>query len=208
MTTDRLHYTGDDEADRLLVSDPMALLIGFALDQQVPVPKAFSGPKVLRDRLGSIDARKLATIDMDELEKAAKGPPAIHRFPSAMAKRVRELATYIADTYDGDAARLWTDATDGPDLQQRIAALPGFGGMKVRSLIAVLGKRFGLSLPDLDEVMPSYPTLGDVDSAEALADYQANKREYKAKLRESGEKFEPWADRDEAARYAKSRPGS
>jgi uncharacterized HhH-GPD family protein len=207
MTTDRLHFTGDDEADRLLVSDPMALLIGFALDQQVPVPKAFSGPKVLQDRLGSIDARKLVSIDMEQLEKAAKGPPAIHRFPSAMAKRVRELATYIADTYDGDAARVWNDASDGPDLQRRIAALPGFGSMKVRSLIAVLGKRFGLRLPGLDEVMPSYPTLGDVDSAEALADYQAKKREYKSKLREAGETFEPWADRGEAAEYAKGRGG-
>jgi uncharacterized HhH-GPD family protein len=205
MTADRLHYTGDDEADRLLVSEPMALLIGFALDQQVPVPKAFSGPKVLLERLGTLDARELAAVDDDALLAAAKGPPAIHRFPSAMAKRVRELATYIADTYDGDAARVWTDASDGRDLARRIGAMPGFGEMKVRSLIAVLGKRLGLSVPGMDEVMPSYPTLGDVDSAEALADYQAKKRAYKAKLRESGEAFEPWADRDEAAEYAKGR---
>ncbi|HET8776019.1 MAG TPA: HhH-GPD-type base excision DNA repair protein [Candidatus Limnocylindria bacterium] len=205
MVTDRLHYTGDDEADRLLVSEPMALLIGFALDQQVPVPKAFSGPKVLLERLGTLDARKLATIDEAKLEAAAKGPPAIHRFPSAMAKRVRELASYIADTYDGDAARLWTDASDGLDLARRIGAMPGFGEMKVRSLIAVLGKRLGVHVPGMDEVMPSYPTLGDVDSAEALADYQAKKRAYKAKLRESGEAFEPWANRAEAAEYAKGR---
>ncbi len=203
--TDRLYLTGDDDADRLLVSDPMALLIGFALDQQVPVQKAFSGPYVLLQRLGSIDARFLATVDDAKLEAAAKGPPAIHRFPSAMAKRVRELATYIADTYDGDAARLWTDASDGHDLARRIGALPGFGEMKVRSLIAVLGKRLGVEVPALDEVMPSYPTLGDVDSAEALADYQAKKRAYKAKLRESGEAFEPWADGKEAAEYAKGR---
>ena len=182
----------------------MALLIGFALDQQVPVPKAFSGPQVLRERLGSIDAKHLASVDMDELERAAKGPPAIHRFPSAMAKRVRELATFIAETYDGDAARVWTDASDGRDLARRIGAMPGFGDMKVRSLIAVLAKRFAVSLPGLDEVMPTYPTLGDVDSAQALADYQAKKRAYKAQLRESGEKFEPWADSAEAADYAKS----
>jgi uncharacterized HhH-GPD family protein len=118
---------------------------------------------------------------------------------------VRELATYIADTYDGDAARLWTDASDGHDLARRIGALPGFGEMKVRSLIAVLGKRLGVEVPALDEVMPSYPTLGDVDSAKALSDYQAKKRAYKAKLRESGEAFEPWADGKEAAEYAKGR---
>ncbi|HEX5038827.1 MAG TPA: HhH-GPD-type base excision DNA repair protein [Candidatus Limnocylindria bacterium] len=202
-TTDGLHFTGDDRADRLLVTDPMALLIGFALDQQVPVQKAFSGPQVLLDRLGSIDAKQLASIDMEDLERAAKGPPAIHRFPSAMAKRVRELATHIADTYDGDAARVWTDASDGHDLERRIGAMPGFGEMKVRSLIAVLVKRLGVSLLGLDDVMPSYPTLGDVDSPQALADYQAKKRAYKAQLRESGEKFEPWADRAEAADYAK-----
>ena len=189
----------------MLVSEPMALLIGFALDQQVPVPKAFSGPKVLLERLGTLDARTLASIDEAKLEAAAKGPPAIHRFPSAMAKRVRELATHIADTYDGDAARVWTDASDGHDLARRIGAMPGFGEMKVRSLIAVLGKRLGFSVPGMDEVMPSYPTLGDVDSAEALAEYQARKRAYTAKLRESGEAFEPWADGKEAAEYAKGR---
>jgi uncharacterized HhH-GPD family protein len=204
MTADRLHFTGDDEADRLLMAEPMALLIGFALDQQVPVQKAFSGPRVLLDRLGSIDPRHLASIDAEELERAAKGPPAIHRYPSAMAKRVRELATYIVDTYGGDARRVWTDASDGHDLERRIAALPGFGDMKVRSLIAVLGKRLGVSVAGLDDVLPAYPTLGDVDSAQALADYQAMKREYKAKLRESGGKFEPWADGAEAADYAKS----
>src|SRR5688572_19586755 len=135
---DRLYLTGDDDADRLLASDPMALLIGFALDQQVPVQKAFSGPKVLRDRLGSIDPAHLAGVDEAALLAAAKGPPAIHRFPTAMAKRVRELATYVRDTYDGDAARLWTDASDARDLKRRIAALPGFGDMKVASLYAVL----------------------------------------------------------------------
>jgi uncharacterized HhH-GPD family protein len=204
VTAERLHFTGDDEADRLLAEEPMALLIGFALDQQVPVQKAFSGPRVLLDRLGSIDAKRPASIDMDDLERAAKGPPAIHRFPSAMAKRVRALATHVADTYDGDAARLWTDASDGHDLERRIAAMPGFGDMKVRSLIAVLRKRLGVTISGLNDVMPTYPTLGDVDSAQGLADYQAKKRAYKTRLRESGEKFEPWADGAEAADYTRS----
>jgi uncharacterized HhH-GPD family protein len=183
MTTDRLHFTGDDEADRLLVTDPMALLIGFALDQQVPVQKAFSGPKVLLDRLGTLDAKRLATMDAADLDAAAKGPPAIHRFPGAMAKRVQELAAHVAETYDGEAARLWTDASDGRDLQRRIAALPGFGDMKVASLTAVLARRLDVRPEGIDDVLPSHPTLGDVDSPQALADYQAKKRAHKAELR-------------------------
>jgi len=183
QTTDRLHFTGDDEADRLLVIQPMALLIGFALDQQVPVQKAFSGPKVLLERLGTLDPRALATLDPAKLEAAAKGPPAIHRFPGAMAKRVQELATYIANTYEGDAARLWTDATDGRDLQRRIGELPGFGPMKVASLTSVLAKQLGVAPPGIDEVLASHPTLGDVDSPQALADYQAKKRASKAAMR-------------------------
>jgi uncharacterized HhH-GPD family protein len=178
--TDRLHLTGDDEADRLLVSEPMALLIGFALDQQVPVQKAFSGPKVLLERLGTLDARELATVDDSRLEAAAKGPPAIHRFPSAMAKRVRELAAFIADTYEGDAARLWTDASDARDLKRRIGALPGFGAMKVASLYAVLVRQLGIRPDGWEAELPQHPTLGDVDSAEALAEYQSRKRAAKA----------------------------
>ena len=184
---DRLHFTGDEEADRLLASNPMALLIGFALDQQVPVQKAFSGPKVLLARLGTIDARDLAEMDFTRLEAASKGPPAIHRFPGAMAKRVAELAAHVVATYDGDAARLWTDASDGRDLQRRIAALPGFGEMKVRSLTAVLAKRLGVNLPGIEDILPAYPTLGEVDSAAALADYQAGKRAHKAAMRAAGQ---------------------
>ena len=182
-TTDRLHLTGDDDADRLLATEPMALLIGFALDQQVPVQKAFSGPKVLLDRLGSIDARTLVAVDDEALLAAAKGPPAIHRFPAAMAKRVREVAQHVVTTYDGDAARLWTDAADGRNLQRRIGAVPGFGAMKVASLTAVLANRFDVRPPGIENVMPTHPTLGDVDSPQALADYQAKKRAHKAELR-------------------------
>lgn len=200
---DSLHYTDDAEANRLNATNPMALLIGFVLDQQVPVQKAFSGPLVLQQRIGTLDAQRIADMPLDELEAAFRERPALHRFPGAMAKRVQALAAAVAADYGDDAARIWTDAADGPDLARRIGALPGFGGMKVRSLVAVLGKRLGVKLPAMDEVMPSYPTLGDVDSAEALEEYQAQKRAYKAKLRESGEKFEPWADTKEAAAYAK-----
>jgi uncharacterized HhH-GPD family protein len=204
--TDRsLHYTDDDEANRLNATNPMALLIGFVLDQQVPVQKAFSGPIELKRRVGTLDAQRLADMPPDELEAAFKQRPALHRFPGAMAKRVQALAAAVASDYGDDASRIWTDAADGADLAKRIGALPGFGGMKVRSLIAVLGKRLGVKLPGLEDQMPSYPTLGDVDSAEALEEYQAQKRAYKAKLRESGEKFEPWADKQEAAAYAKGK---
>jgi uncharacterized HhH-GPD family protein len=173
--TDRLHYTDSDEANALLVSDPMALLIGFALDQQVPVQKAFSGPLVLKERLGSIDAATLADAD---LEPVFRERPAIHRFPGAMAQRVHDLAVHVRDTYDGDAARVWTDATDGDQLRANLEGLPGFGEMKVKALGAVLAKRFGVAAAE--DLVPWHPTLGDVDSPEALAEYQAAKRIHKA----------------------------
>jgi uncharacterized HhH-GPD family protein len=172
---DRLHFTDSDEANALIASDPMALLIGFALDQQVPVQKAFSGPLALRERLGSIDAATLAGADLEPVFRAR---PAIHRFPGAMAKRVQELAVHVRDRYDGDAARIWTDAPDADALRANLEALPGFGEMKVKALGAVLAKRFGV--PAAQELVPWHPTLGDVDSAQALADYQAAKRVHKA----------------------------
>jgi uncharacterized HhH-GPD family protein len=182
---DRLHFTGDEDADRLLVTEPMALLIGFALDQQVPVQWAFSAPLTLKQRIGSLDAAAIATTPPDRLEAAFRGPPALHRYPGSMAKRVRALAEAIVRDYGGDAARVWIDAADGVDLERRIGKLPGFGDMKVRSMLAVLAKRLGVRPPGIDEVLPRHPTLGDVDSAEALAAYQAQKRAYKAQLRAS-----------------------
>ena len=205
MANRSLHYTDDAEANRLNATDPMALLIGFVLDQQVPVPKAFSGPMELKRRVGTLDAQRLADLPPDELEAAFRQRPALHRFPGAMAKRVQALAAAVASDYGDDASRIWTDAADGADLAKRLGALPGIGGMKVRSLIAVLGKRLGVKLPGLEDEMPSYPTLGDVDSAASLEEYQARKRAYQAQLRESGEKFEPWADKQEAATYAKGK---
>jgi uncharacterized HhH-GPD family protein len=171
---DRLWFTESDDANRLLAEDPFALLVGFALDQQITVQQAFQGPLRIKERLGTLDPRKLATTD---LEPAFREKPAVHRFPGAMASRVQELAAYVADEYGGDAARVWRDATDGADLKRRLGALPGFGDMKVRSMTAVLAKRYGLAVAE--EVAPNHPTLGDVDSAQSLLDYQAAKREYK-----------------------------
>ena len=178
---DRLHFTGNDEADALIAQNPLALLIGFALDQQVPVPTAFTGPLKLEQRLGSLDAETIAGMDPEKLDAAFREKPAVHRFPGNMARRVQELCATIVSEYDGDAARVWTDAMDADDLRQRIASLPGFGEMKIKSLGAVLAKRFGVKAAK--GLAPSHPTLGDVDSPEALERYQALKREHKAKMR-------------------------
>jgi uncharacterized HhH-GPD family protein len=183
LTPSALHFTGDADADALLARDPLALLVGFALDQQVPVPTAFSGPLKLKRRLGTLDAGAIATTDPARLEAVFREKPAIHRFPANMARRVQELCAFVVERYDGDAARLWTEAADSDDLRRRIEELPGFGEMKVKALGSVLAKRFGVAAAD--GLVPAHPTLGDVDSAEALAWYQAEKRAYKASLRSS-----------------------
>ena len=168
---DQLHFTPSEEANALIATDPMALLVGFVLDQQVTVQKAFSGPLALRERLGSLDAATLADAD---LETVFRERPAIHRFPGAMAQRVHDLAVHIRDIYDGDAARVWTDAADGAELRANLAALPCFGEMKIKALGGVLAKRFGVEAAQ--ELVPWHPTLGDVDSPQALADYPSAKR--------------------------------
>jgi uncharacterized HhH-GPD family protein len=186
--TARLPFTGNDEADTLLSEDPLALLIGFALDQQVTVQKAFSGPWELQRRLGHLDARRIAGTDPSELDRVFRERPALHRFPGSMAGKVQALAAVIADRYDGDASKIWREAKDGRDLQARLLDLPGIGEMKARTILAILGKRLGVDLPGMADVMPRHQTLGDVDSPEALAAYQAGKRAYKAELRAQGKR--------------------
>ena len=176
---DRLYFTESDEANELIAGDPMALLIGFALDQQVTVQKAFAGPLALRERVGTLDAAALSGAD---LESAFREKPAIHRFPGAMAKRVHDLAVHVEERYGGDAARVWTGASSTDELRANLAALPGFGQMKVNSLSAVLAKRFGVALAT--PLAPPHPTLGDVDSPAALSEYQAAKRAHKLSLRD------------------------
>jgi uncharacterized HhH-GPD family protein len=175
---ERLYFTDSDEANELLASDPLALLIGFALDQQVTVPTAFSGPLKIKQRLGTL---AIAPIDPAKVEAAFREKPAVHRFPGAMATRVQDLAAVVEDEYGGDASRLWREASDSAELRKRIAALPGFGEMKIKALSAVLWKRFGVKAAE--ELAPSHPTLGDVDSREALDSYQEKKRAHKAKMR-------------------------
>jgi uncharacterized HhH-GPD family protein len=180
LVTERLFFTEDDTANALLADEPMALLLGFLLDQQVTVQKAFSGPLAIRERVGSLDAAALADADLDAVFREK---PAIHRFPGAMAAKAQELAAIVRDDYAGDAGRIWNEAADAAALRARLGALPGFGDMKIKSLGSVLYHRFGVKVAE--GLVPSHPTLGDVDSHEALAAYQAAKRAHKLSLRES-----------------------
>jgi uncharacterized HhH-GPD family protein len=177
-----LYFTDSDEANRLIAQDPLALLIGFAIDQQVTVQQAFTGPLKLRERVGTLDARALAELDPALLEAAFRQTPAIHRFPRAMAERVQELCQVVADEYGGKAERIWTEAADAADLRKRIGALPGFGKMKITGFGSVLALHFGVEAAQ--ELVPEYPCLGKINSAEDLAEYQAAKRAHRATRRD------------------------
>lgn len=178
---DALWFTDDEEANRLLSEEPMALLVGFVLDQQVPLQKAFSGPLELRRRIGTLDAAAIAEMDPEELDRVFRQPPALHRFPGAMAGKVQQVSAIVARDYGGRAERIWTEATDAGDLRRRLSALPGFGEMKIGSLSAVLANRFGIEAAR--GLVPDHPTLGDVDSAAARSEYQSWKRAMKAEKR-------------------------
>jgi len=184
----QLPYTGDPEADALIARDPVALLIGFVLDQQVPLQKAFSGPLELQKRIGTLDAKAIAAYDPDKLDTAFRERPALHRFPGNMARRTQELCAAIAERYDGDATRIWADAGDGKTLYKRLIDLPGIGEMKAGTLVGILGRRYGVQPPGWEDVAPTHMTLADVDSAESLARYQEGKRAYKAEMRAQGKK--------------------
>jgi uncharacterized HhH-GPD family protein len=178
-----LYFTDDPAACKLLADDPFALLVGFAIDQQVTVQKAFAGPLELRRRIGHLDAARIASMDPDELAGAFRARPALHRYPGAMAQRVRNLCAFLEERYPGDAARIWREAESGEDLRARLGELPGFGEMKVRTVMTLLARQFGVQPPGIDALLPDHPTLGDVRTAEELASYQAHKRAVKAARR-------------------------
>jgi uncharacterized HhH-GPD family protein len=178
---DRLYFTDSDDANELIARNPLALLIGFALDQQVPLQTAFSGPFKLKQRLGTLDVDEIAGMEPEKLEAAFREKPAVHRFPGTMAKRVQELCRAVVSEHSGDASRIWTGARDSADLRRRIEALPGFGNMKVIALGSVLAKRFGIKVAQ--GLVPDHPTLGDIDSKETLERYQDAKRAHKAAMR-------------------------
>jgi uncharacterized HhH-GPD family protein len=181
-----LEWTGDPEADRLIAEDPLSLLIGFCLDQQFPIEQAFLGPLRVRQRLGTLDAERLAATDPQAFVAAFRTPPAIHRFPASMAERVQGICRIVAETYGGDASRLWREAETATELHRRLAALPGFGPLKARIVTGVLARHFGVRPTGWEQVAPDFPTLADVSTADERRAYQAAKRAHKAALRAQG----------------------
>jgi uncharacterized HhH-GPD family protein len=181
-----MYLASTDAANDLLERDPLALLIGMLLDQQVPMEKAFTSPHELQMRLGGLDARKIAEYDPDEFAAIFAKPPALHRFPAAMAKRVQALARVLVDRYDGDAQLLWTQAATGTDLVQRLSALPGFGAQKAQIFTALLGKQLGVRPKGWREAAGTFGAVGspksvaDVVDAESLQRVRAYKKERKA----------------------------
>jgi uncharacterized HhH-GPD family protein len=178
-----LQWTGNADADRLVTDDPTALLIGFCLDQQVPIEWAFMGPLRLRERIGTLDPERIARMDPQELETAFSTAPALHRFPRSMARRVQGLCTAIADQYGGDPTRIWREASDARELQRRFAALPGFGAAKARIMVGVVAKHLGVRPSGWEQIAPDWPTLADVNTIAEREAYQTQKRAFKAAMR-------------------------
>jgi uncharacterized HhH-GPD family protein len=173
-------WTDDPAANELLETDPLALLIGLVLDQQVKMEKAFAGPYELKRRLGDLDVRRIASMDPDKLGAAFRERPALHRFPGSMANRVQALCQAIVNDYAGDAGSVWRDARDGDDLAARIKRLPGFGDMKVKILVAILAKKFDVRPQGWEKHAANWHTVADVDSVETMAKAREVKRAMKA----------------------------
>jgi uncharacterized HhH-GPD family protein len=188
MPRPTLHLSGDVAADGLLAKDPLALLIGMVLDQQIPLDWAFRGPLSMVERLGltvPIDAAQIAGMDPDVLAETFARPPSLHRYPRSMAERVQALAAQVAEEYGNDAARIWTEAKDGADLRSRVRALPGFGEQKARIFVALLGKQFGVRPRGWEEASDpfgqtgSYRSVADIVDADSLAEVRRRKKEAK-----------------------------
>jgi uncharacterized HhH-GPD family protein len=182
-----MYLATTDAANDLLTHDPLALLIGMLLDQQIPMEKAFTSPEVLRERLGGVlDARTIADYDSDAFEELFRQPPALHRFPAAMANRVQALGRVLVDRFDADPAAVWTGAASGTELVARIAQLPGFGAQKAKIFAALLGKQFGVNPPGWREAAGDYGVDGslrsvaDVTDADSLRAVRAHKQQMKA----------------------------
>ena len=190
-----LYLSGEPDADALLAEDPLALLIGMVLDQQVPLEKAFRSPFDIRHRLGgTLDAAALSSMDPDELAARFSARPALHRFPKSMAARVQELCARIVDTYDGDPAAVWTSAGSGEELLENVKGLPGFGEQKARIFVALLGKQLGVRPPGWEAAAGpfgergSFRSVADIDSPETLAKVRRYKQEMKARAKTGASK--------------------
>jgi len=195
MTRLRLHLSGDEKADQLISRDPLALLIGMVLDQQITIEQAFRGPAEMVERLGlsvPIDAHLVASMDSEKFVEAFARRPSIHRYPSSMAARVQALARIVADEYGGDASRIWTGASDGVELRTRLEALPGFGAQKAKIFVALAGKQLGTRPSGWQEASSPYGETGsfrsvaDIVDAESLAEVRFRKREAKAAAKAAG----------------------
>ena len=180
-----LPWTESEDANRLLATDPLALLIGMLLDQQFPMERAFYGPYLLAERLGMerLDAAAIASADPETLAEVFKGPPAIHRFPSSMAGRTQDLCRVVAEEYGGDAAAVWRTSSDGRQFRRRLEALPGFGKAKARIFVGVVGKRLGEGPPGWEEEAADWPSIADVARWEDIFELRRRKKEMKAKGR-------------------------
>jgi len=188
-----LHLSGDADADRLLSEDPLALLIGMVLDQQVPLERAFSSPRELRDRLGGhLDAGEIAAMDPGELSAVFSQRPALHRFPASNAGRVQQLCQIIVRDYGGEGAHVWEGASSGTELLRRVRALPGFGEQKAKIFVALLGKQLGERPPGWQEVSQPFGDKGthysvaDITGTESLARVRAHKAQMKAAAKAKG----------------------
>jgi uncharacterized HhH-GPD family protein len=182
-----LHLSGDPEADELISKDPLALLIGMVLDQQIPLEKAFSSPRDLQERLGGqLDAGTIAAMAPAKLAAVFSERPALHRFPVSNSERVQQLCQIIVGEYDGDAARVWDGASSGNELLRRVKALPGFGEQKAKIFVALLGKQLGVRPPGWREASRPFGDQGtsysvaDIKDANSLARVRAHKAELKA----------------------------
>jgi uncharacterized HhH-GPD family protein len=191
-----LFLAQNPDADALLDRDPLALLVGMLLDQQIPMEKAFAGPRVLAERMGvdRLDAAEIASYEPETFAKMFIGPPAIHRFPGAMAGRVQELARRVVDEYDGDAEAVWASASSGTQLLERLSSLPGFGTQKAKIFLALLGKQRGVRPRGWREAAAPfgedgiYHSVADVTSAESLLKVREHKKEMKAAAKAAGPK--------------------
>jgi uncharacterized HhH-GPD family protein len=177
-------FTSDADANALLESNPLALMIGMLLDQQVPMEWAFSAPKLLAERLGgSLDASAIAAMDPAELDAVFRAKPALHRYPGSMAKRTHALCQYLVEHYDGRADGVWAGVQSGDELLARVMALPGFGKDKSRIFVGLLGKRLGVRPPGWEEVAADWASIADVDRYERVLEIREKKRAHKAAMK-------------------------
>ena len=186
MTAPAIRVTGIDEADELVSTDPLALVIGMLLDQQIPMEWAFKGPATLSERLGGLDAARIAAMDPDDFAAVFATKPALHRFPGSMAKRTQELCRHITEVWNGDAGNLWTGVSDANELMTRVRALPGYGDEKSRILVAMLAKRLGVRPKGWETATAPFSddqprSVADIDSPESLARVREWKKAMKAK---------------------------